>query len=87
EAFAASKPTVLSDVSPHRTLVGEDQQRGLLFEPGSPKALADALQELIEDAELRTAKGRAGRLWVVDERRWPDLGRMVREVHRTAQAL
>ncbi|WP_137802683.1 glycosyltransferase [Kocuria sp. 2SI] len=84
EAFAASKPVVLSDVSPHRTLVGEHQERGLLFQPGSPKALADALQSLIEDVELRTAKGRAGRLWVVDERQWPDLSRKIRDVHRSA---
>lgn len=84
EAFAASKPVVLSDVSPHRVLAGEDHQRGLLFEPGNAKSLANALQELIEDAELRTAKGRAGRLWAVDERQWSALGRHVRDVHRKA---
>lgn len=86
EAYAASKPVVLSDVSPHRVLAGEDQQRGLLFEPGSPKALADALQVLIEDAELRTAKGRAGRLWAVDERQWSTLGRQIRRVYAQASA-
>lgn len=86
EAYAASKPVVLSDVSPHRVLVGEDQQRGLLFEPGSPRALADALQVLIEDAELRTAKGRAGRLWAVDERQWSTLGGRIRRVYAQASA-
>lgn len=86
EAYAASKPVVLSDVSPHRVLAGEQQQRGLLFAPGSPKALADALQVLIEDAELRTAKGRAGRLWAVDERQWSTLGHQIRRVYAQASA-
>lgn len=84
EAYAASKPTVLSDVSPHRVLAGEDLERGLLFEPGNPKSLANALQALVEDPELRTAKGRAGRLWAVDERQWPLLGRRLLQVHREA---
>lgn len=84
EAFAASKPVVLSDVSPHRELVGSSTQRGLLYTAGDPEALADALQRLIEDAELRTAKGRAGRLWVVDERQWRVLGETVRAAHQRA---
>lgn len=84
EAYAASKVTVLSDIPAHRALVGEHQQRGLLFEPGDPKSLANALHELIKDPELRTAKGRAGRLWAVDERDWPDLARGVLEAHRAA---
>lgn len=79
EAFAASKPVVLSDVSPHQALVGEHQERGLLATAGNPKALADALQALIEDPELCTAKGRAGRLWAVDERQWTELGRRLTE--------
>lgn len=86
EAFAASKPVVLSDVSPHRTLAGEHLERGLLFTPGDPKALADALQALIKDAERRTAMGRAGRLWAVDERQWPLLGEQLLRVHRGAAA-
>lgn len=84
EAFAASKPVVLSDVSPHRALAGSQQERGLLFTPGSAKSLADALQTLLEDSELRTAKGRAGRLWAVDERQWADLGARIRQVYTQA---
>lgn len=84
EAYAASKPTVLSDIPAHRALVGEHQQRGLLFEPGDPKSLANALHALIKDPELRTAKGRAGRLWAIDERDWSDLARGVLEAHRAA---
>lgn len=86
EAFAAAKPVVLSDVSPHRTLVGEHEERGLLAAPDNPKALADALQQLIEDPERRAAKGRAGRLWAIDERNWTSLGEYVRTVYRRVVA-
>jgi len=36
----------------------------LLVEYGDPKALAGALAELIDDADLRAAMGRAGRIHV-----------------------
>lgn len=82
EAFAAAKPVVLSDVSPHRAIVGDDQERGLLAAPDDPEALADALQQMIEDPERRAAMGRAGRLWTVDERNWRSLGESLRDVYR-----
>ncbi|MBD2765024.1 glycosyltransferase [Kocuria sp. cx-455] len=89
EAFSASKPVVLSDVSPHRILVGADQgthqgPRGILSAAGDPKSLANALQRLIENPEERIAMGQAGRLWVVDERQWVNLGDSVREAYRSA---
>ncbi|MDO5617797.1 glycosyltransferase [Kocuria sp.] len=87
EAFAASKPVIVSDVSPHRTLVGENQERGLLAQPGNARSLADAIQTLIEDPELSTAKGRAGRLWAVDHRQWSHLGKeLVQGIHPRAAA-
>lgn len=89
EAFAASKPVVLSDVSPHRVLVGADGNekegpRGLLSKAGSPKALANALQELVQNPENRVAMGQAGRLWAVDERQWSELGTVVRNAYAAA---
>ncbi|VEI50390.1 GDP-mannose-dependent alpha-(1-6)-phosphatidylinositol monomannoside mannosyltransferase [Kocuria rosea] len=86
EAFAASKPVVLSDVSPHRAIVGEHGERGLLAAPDDPVALADALQLLIEQPERRTAMGRAGRLWTVDDRNWRTLGESLRDVHHRVLA-
>lgn len=86
EAFAACKPVVLSDVSPHRVLVGESHQRGLLATPDDPAALADALHTLLENPQLRADMGRAGRLWAVDERHWATLGQRVRDVHRSLPA-
>ena len=82
EAFAASTPVVLTDVSPHRTIVGAREERGLLAAPDDPVALADALQELIENPGRRAAMGRAGRLWTVDERNWRALGEQARRVYR-----
>ncbi|PMR91558.1 glycosyltransferase [Kocuria rhizophila] len=61
-----------------------DGPRGLLSRAGDPKSLADALQRLIEDPELRVAQGQAGRLWVVDERQWRYLGHDIRHVHERA---
>lgn len=89
EAFSASKPVVLSDVSPHRVLVGADQgthegSRGLLSVAGDPKSLANALQRLIENREERIAMGQAARLWAVDERQWVNLGDSIRETYRLA---
>ncbi|WP_315279456.1 glycosyltransferase [Kocuria carniphila] len=89
EAFAASKPVVLSDVSPHRVLVGAEENqtegpRGILSQAGSPKSLANALQELIQNPEKRVAMGQAGRLWAVDERQWTELGSVVRTAYAAA---
>ena len=91
EAFSAAKPVVLSDVSPHRALVGAVKgesagPRGLLSRAGNPKSLANALQKLIEDPELRVSQGQAGRLWAVDERQWRNLGPVVRRVYAQATA-
>ena len=86
EAFAAGKPVVLSDVSPHRSIAGKNGERGVLAAPDSPRALADALQELIEDPGRRADMGRAGRLWTVDERNWETQGRTVRDVHHRVLA-
>lgn len=84
EAWAASKPAILSDIPAHRGLMGQGQELGMLFEPGNAKSLANALQELIEDPELRTAKGRAGRLWTVEKRQWSELVGIARLAHADA---
>ena len=75
EAFASAKAVVLSDVAPHRDLAGPEQQRGLLFAAGDASALADQLERLIRDPDLRADLGRTARLWTLDERTWERLGR------------
>ncbi|MGP9707004.1 glycosyltransferase [Brachybacterium sp. AOP24-D1-21] len=74
EAFASAKAVVLSDVAPHRDLAGPDEQRGLLFPAGDAVALADQLERLIRNSDLRADLGRTARLWTLDERTWERLG-------------
>lgn len=60
EAMMAGKPVVASDVSgPRESVV--DGETGFLVAPGDPIALADRLQVLLTDADLRDRLGRAGR--------------------------
>lgn len=74
EAFSSAKAVVFSDVAPHVDLAGADERRGLLFPAGDVDALADKLEHLILDPELRADLGRTARLWAVDERTWRRLG-------------
>ncbi|MHB1128767.1 MAG: glycosyltransferase family 4 protein [Ilumatobacteraceae bacterium] len=61
EALAAGRPVVTTNVPGCREVV-IDEDNGLLVEPRDPRALADALQRLIADKELRIKFGAAGRL-------------------------
>ena len=49
EAFASGKAVVLSDVSPHRTLSGDNEERALLFPAGNAIEMAAVLERLIDD--------------------------------------
>jgi glycosyltransferase involved in cell wall biosynthesis len=60
EAMAAGLPVVASDVGGVGELV-DDGATGLLVPPGDPDALAAALQQVLDDAELRRRMGAAGR--------------------------
>lgn len=80
ESMAMSKAVLLSDVSPHRTLV-EDGVRGLLFRKGDVADLADKLTTLLRDAELRQRLGRAARQWVTLNRTWTHVGHVIEEAY------
>jgi glycosyltransferase involved in cell wall biosynthesis len=60
EALAAGVPVVLPRLGGFTELVGETGG-GLLYEPNSPEALADALAELLGDPGQARALGEAGR--------------------------
>jgi len=53
EAMASALPVVATDVGGVATIV-EDGATGLLVEPKSAEALADAVERLVDDGELRT---------------------------------
>jgi len=61
EAMAAGLPVVASRVGGIPEVV-EDGRTGFLVPPGDPEALAQALERLFSDRELRRDMGREGRL-------------------------
>ncbi|MGJ9402583.1 glycosyltransferase [Arthrobacter sp. KK5.5] len=81
ESMAAGRVVVAADVAPLRHVVGERQERGLLFEAGSATALADAMIALARDGERRADLGRTARAWVAAHRSWPAIARAVQEEH------
>lgn len=87
ESFAAATATVLSDVSPNRTLAGEQSgnPRAVTFPADDVDALTDALRILIENEDLRRDLGRTARLWVLRERNWAAVGKQLRAFHRQAR--
>ncbi len=67
EAMACGKPVVSSDLPTGVRLVNQDGVTGRLFPPGDPDALAEALNQLLEDDALRAGLGKAARLRVEEE--------------------
>lgn len=65
EAMAMRLPVIASNVGgiPESVV---DRETGILVPPADPKALAEAIGELINNGELRKAMGSAGRKRVVD---------------------
>jgi len=77
EAMAAGLPVVASDVPAFEELFTHERE-GLKVPPGDPAALADAIERLLDDADLRRRLAEAGRRRA---RAFP-LGRMVRRWKR-----
>lgn len=69
EASASARPIAVSDLPALRELV-QDGVTGLVFAPDNPASLADALERLIRDGDLRRKLGAAGRQGVLAERTW-----------------
>jgi hypothetical protein len=57
-----------------------DGETGLLFEPGRTDRLAEALERLVRDPELRRKVGENGSAWVRRERTWTSNARKVIEI-------
>jgi len=65
EAMASKKPVVASNLSgPTETV--QDNRTGFLVDPKDPKAVANAICQLLEDKELSRQMGEAGRKRVED---------------------
>jgi PEP-CTERM/exosortase A-associated glycosyltransferase len=69
EALSMEKAVLASDLPALRELIS-DQETGILFEPGNPADLAEKALRILGDPLLRARLGRAGRVRVLEERRW-----------------
>jgi glycosyltransferase involved in cell wall biosynthesis len=69
EFLALGLPVIATDVGQIRDVI-PDGERGLLCPPGSPEALASAMNEILSDAERSQQLARAGRKWVLDNATW-----------------
>jgi glycosyltransferase involved in cell wall biosynthesis len=81
EAMATGKAVVASDVAALAEIV-QDGRTGLLVEKGSAEALTEALERLLDSADLRASLGRAARAWVTAERDWSTIVPRVEETYR-----
>jgi phosphatidylinositol alpha-mannosyltransferase len=84
EAFAAGTPVVASNIAGYRDVV-RDGTTGVLVAPGDAEALAEALRDLYEETERRTAMARAA---ARDAERfaWPKVAEQVMEAYEDAIA-
>ncbi|MGP9632697.1 glycosyltransferase [Halomonas sp. AOP43-A1-21] len=78
EAMAMGKAVVLSDVSPHKTMAG-DNERAQLFKKDSTEDLCRVLKTLIDSPEERQRLGLAARAWIEQERTWNHVTRLYAE--------
>jgi len=69
EAMAMGKAVVLSDVSPHKTMAGNNE-RACLFRKDDAQDLSRTLQLLMHDPDERARLGRSARAWAEQERSW-----------------
>ncbi len=69
EAMAMGVPVLVSDLPALREIV-DPPNRGMTAPPGDPIGLADAIEELMDDAGLRGRIAQEGHDWVVSERTW-----------------
>jgi glycosyltransferase involved in cell wall biosynthesis len=69
EAMAMGKAVVVSDLAPLAEIVRHGST-GLTYPAGRNDALAQALELLLQDSDLRKRLGLAARAWVVNNRTW-----------------
>jgi glycosyltransferase involved in cell wall biosynthesis len=66
EAAASGLPIIATDVGGTREIL-RDRESAILVPPGDPQALADAILEMANDAELRSRLAETARLRIRDE--------------------
>jgi len=80
EAMASGLPVVVSAVSALSEIV-HDRQTGLLSPPLHAGELADRLQQLLDNPDLRAKLGASARDWVARDRTWAHNAARYREIY------
>jgi glycosyltransferase involved in cell wall biosynthesis len=83
ESMAMRKPLIASDIGGHRELI-QNGQTGLLFKPGDVRALARAIEQLLDDTELRERLGQQGDAWVRQHHTWEKTTSIYSEIYSRA---
>ena len=73
EAMAMARPLIVADL-PALTEVAPHGERSLAYPPEDARALAAAVERLMDDRALAERLGEAGRAWVTRERTWASNG-------------
>jgi len=77
--MAAGKPIVATDIPGYRNVL-EDGREGLLVQPESEQALAEAIVGLLRSPELRQQMGEAGRRKATGYD-WPIIARQIIDLY------
>jgi glycosyltransferase involved in cell wall biosynthesis len=85
EAMSCGTPVVASNIGAIPEVVREGKT-GFLFPPGNVQELAEKINRILGDAELRTALGRAGRELAESEYTWDRVARKTAEIYNSAVA-
>jgi glycosyltransferase involved in cell wall biosynthesis len=85
EAMAMARPLVIADL-PALTEVAPHGERSLAYPAEDARALAAAVERLMDDPALAERLGEAGREWVTRERTWASNGPRWTEVYETVLA-
>jgi glycosyltransferase involved in cell wall biosynthesis len=83
--MAASRPVLVTDVSPLSRIVAESQA-GLVTPAGDGEAMVEALRTLAENPERADALGRNGRRAVEEPLNWARDAEALREIYRDLDA-
>ena len=86
EAMACATPVVATTGGALPEVAGRDGETALLVPPGDASALATAIGQALDDADLRARLGAAGRARVVDRFTWRAAAVRTAEVYRRAIA-
>lgn len=86
EAMAMELPVVATDVDGFKEVV-EDGVTGIIVERSDPKAIAEALENLLLDKNLRIKMGKSGRKRVLELYNWKENVNMMLEIYNHVQGL